>query len=131
MNAECRNGSHNVIDHVPIRFASAIEMFTYLRDVGDLYSPDECIYVFNYSESGALAVYGICELKAKELSRDSKKADEYWGAFLGPGGSVYDVPDEQCDVDYAMKFCEDWYKSEWYDTRDYAEILKKENERNV
>ena len=47
------------------------------------------------------------------------------------GGSIYDVPGEQCGVDYAMKFCEDWYKSEWYDTRDYAEILKKENERNV
>lgn len=110
-------------NNVPIRLASAKEMFEYLQDVGDLYSPDERIYVFNYSESGALAVYRICELRAKELSRDSKKADEYWGAFLGPGGSIYDVPGEQCGVDYAMKFCEDWYKSEWYDTRDYDDLV--------
>ena len=41
-------------NNVPIRFASAKEMFEYLQDVGDLYSPDERIYVFNYSESGAL-----------------------------------------------------------------------------
>ena len=46
-------------NNVPIRFASAKEMFEYLQDVGDLYSPDERIYVFNYSESGALAVYRI------------------------------------------------------------------------
>ncbi len=131
MRAKDMRSNDGCCNNVPIRFASAKEMFEYLQDVGDLYSPDERIYVFNYSESGALAVYRICELRAKELSRDSKKADEYWGAFLGPGGSIYDVPGEQCGVDYAMKFCEDWYKSEWYDTRDYAEILKKENERNV
>ena len=43
----------------PMRFVSAKEMYTYLQDAGDLYCAEECLYVFRYSESGALAVYRI------------------------------------------------------------------------
>ena len=70
MNSGIENNNRNSIKYRPITFDSAKKMFTYLQDVGDLYSPDE-----------------------------------------------------QCDVDYAKKFCEYWYKSEWYDTRDYADLV--------
>ena len=50
MRAKDMRSNDGCCNNVPIRFASAKEMFEYLQDVGDLYSPDERIYVFNYSE---------------------------------------------------------------------------------
>ena len=48
MNSGIENNNRNSIKYRPITFDSAKKMFTYLQDVGDLYSPDERIYVFNY-----------------------------------------------------------------------------------
>ncbi len=105
----------------PITFGSAEEMLHYIRNNGDLYCPGEELYVFHYNLDGAIAVYDIDEEEAKDLSAKSIESDgEYWGAFLGFGGRIYDVPDEHCDDDYAMEFCEDHYNLKWYDTNDYA-----------
>lgn len=121
----------NVINHVPISFGSADEMLHYLRNDGDLYNPKEKMYVFDYSARGAIAMYYIDKEEAAELSRKVRDSEEeYWGAFLGPGGRIFDTPDGQCDDDYALEFCEDYYAQEWYDTEDYAALALEQETNN-
>lgn len=104
-----------------MKFETAMKMYEYIRDNGDLYSPSEEIYVFLYSEDGAICSYDITNEQAKELSALSKEHDgEYWGAFLGFGGSIHDPSDRWADVDPcpfekdlehnpALQFCEQYH----------------------
>lgn len=125
INYEEEMQNQNLISNGPIHFDSAREMYDYLRSAGDLYSPKEMLYVFGYNSAGAIAVYDISEEEAKELSHKMEKYEEDWSALLGPGGRIYDALDEYCEEDYAMEFCEDWYRLEWYDTIDYKELVLK------
>lgn len=129
MEQEIGKANPNVINHVPITFGSAQDMYYYLRNEGDLYNTTNQIYVFDYSGAGAIAVFNIDEEEAKELSKESTEADDYWSSFLGLGGRIYDVPGEFGEDNRAKEFCEEHYNLEWYDTKDYAALVL-ESERN-
>ena len=71
---------------------------------GDLYNDERCIYAFIYNDRGAVCVYDISNEEAEDLEKKSEEYDEYWGAFLGIGGLIYDEP---------MEFCDNEYHGEW------------------
>ena len=100
----------------PILFESAGEMKELVvnKDV-DLYSPDLKLYVFHYNDQEAVAVYRLENEEAYKLSVEADKANEYWGALLGPGGSIYDEPEE---------FFGQYFGELWVDTKYYPEYYK-------
>ena len=103
-------------------FSSPQEMLNTIQSDVDLYCPEEELYVFNYNIDGAICSYRINRFDAIELQKMSTVGDDYWGAFLGLGGSVYDDPsDDYYDPDYCtsnLDFCEQWYKYNWIDCKD-------------
>ncbi len=87
-----------------IIFQSAKEFISALVDEDkDLYNPLLNKYLFHYSEAGAVAQYFITPRNARNLARESALSGEYWGAFLGFGGSIY----EGADLEY---LAEELYK---------------------
>lgn len=90
-----------------MKFNSAEDMLEFIQDGNDLWSPSEGLYVFVYNEDGAICTYSIDITQAKELSLKAELYDEYWGAFLGWGGSIYDESQnlELCEVLYTV---DDW-----------------------
>lgn len=80
-------------------FTSPEEMYEALQTT-DLYSREKEQYVFLYNNDGAIAVYPITVEEAEKLASLSAETDEYWGAFLGIGGDIYDDPWEFCDTEY-------------------------------
>lgn len=80
-----------------MKFYTAREMLDYINDNHDLYSPKAEIYVFGYNDAGSIATYPITSEEAAELSNESKRyGGEYWAAFLGIGGSIWDDPSHEC-----------------------------------
>lgn len=80
-----------------MKFATAEQMLEFINDGNDLYSPKAEIYVFGYNDAGSIATYGISEEEAKRLSNRVKSGDEdYWSAFLGVGGEIWDDPSHEC-----------------------------------
>ena len=78
-----------------VSFENAEELLScVVYDGIDLYSPSAEIYVFGYNDDGAIATYNISHAEAEELIQKSMEADDYWGAFLGVGGTIYDAFDE-------------------------------------
>jgi hypothetical protein len=84
-------------------------MLKFLYDDGDLYMPLLGMYVFHYNEDGAVCVYyNITMPKALELEQKSREDDgEYWGAYLGVGGYIYDNP---------LEFCNEYFSEKWIAT---------------
>lgn len=109
-----------------MKFNSAEEMLDYIKDDNechDLYSEKSEIYVFLYNDAGSIATYHITEKDAMELSDLANKNDDYWGAFLGPGGEIWDDPSYE---NYSegkttnLDRCEELLEfDDWVDTRDF------------
>ena len=89
----------------------ALEFLKNIQSGTDYYNPKEETYVFVYSDRGSICIYSIDPDKAKELAEKSAENDgEYWGAFLGCGGEIfddmsYDEPPAPCNSNIA--FCRD------------------------
>lgn len=102
-----------------MKFTSEEELLDCVRTGVDLYSPSLELYMFLYNDDGAICTYSIAHDHALELSQK----DEYWGAYLGPGGSIYDDPEGE-------------FENEW-DADDWINVLKEqaswvdENANNV
>lgn len=105
-----------------MKFDSAKQMLDYIQEGNDLYNPRLEVYVFVYSDAGSIAYYNISVDEAKELERRSREADEYWGAFLGPGGWIVDDPSSDFYTEGRktnLDWCEAAYKEDgWMDTRE-------------
>lgn len=114
------------------KFASGKEMLDVIQSNVDLYSPSLEGYVFLYNDNGGIAHYSIDAKEALELDKLSKEMDgEYWAAFLGVGGHIYDDPS---DLDFQpssgnsnIDFCEQVYNSDWISTEDVAEYYNEQN----
>lgn len=100
-------------------FKSPIEMLATIQDAVDLYNPNTGEYVFLYNEAGSIAVYILSEEEAADLERQARASHEYWGAFLGIGGSIYDDPSHEHyspDLQSNLEWCENAYREEgWID----------------
>lgn len=87
-----------------MKFNSPKEILEFIQDGNDLYSKSAKLYVFVYNNAGAICIYDINITRAKKLSLEAKLYDEYWSAFLGIGGTIYDCPDninkccDLCDI---------------------------------
>lgn len=107
-----------------MKFNSAKEMLEVIQNGFDLYNPTLEIYVFVYNEAGSIAYYDIDNKKAKELSQKAKEFQEYWAAFLGPGGFIID--DLNSDFykngnETNLQWCEKYYKKDdWINTEEYV-----------
>lgn len=90
---------------------------------GDIYCPDEELYVFQYNDIGSIACYSVSIGDAIILQENIANSDEeYWGAFLGIGGAIFDDPAYiYYDPDKHMSnedFCSGYYKYTWIDCND-------------
>ena len=105
-----------------MKFTTAQEMLEFIQDGNDLWSQSAETYVFVYNDAGSICIYSINKEKAKQLASDAKKYDEYWGAFLGIGGSIYDDPSYEDYTEDQMSnldLCEELYLIEdWVLTQD-------------
>ena len=108
-----------------MKFKSAVDMLKQIQ-VCDLYCAELSLYVFQYTDRGrfgAIAYYHIEEEEAKQLAEYCSDGENYWAAFLGPGGFICDdIEDDtfppnpgQSNVD----FCERVYEFDWINTRDF------------
>ena len=84
-------------------FKSGSEMYGTIMS-SDLYCEEKELYVFLYNDAGAVCSYRITKEEANALRKKASEAGEYWGAFLGIGGEIYDDP---------MLFCNANYKGCW------------------
>ena len=91
-----------------MKFATTTEMMNELI-CHDLYSLESERYVFTYNDGGSICVYYIDKEEAIELETMARENDEYWGAFLGVGGRVYDEPEWKL---------EELIEDEWIHTSD-------------
>ena len=96
-----------------MKFNSAKEMLSTITSGVDLYSPTEQKYVFVYNDRDSICEYYIDPFEAIDLERKASETGDYWGAFLGIGGCIYDEDD---DYYTPISFCEDYYDSEWIPT---------------
>lgn len=96
-------------------------MLDYLLNNTDLYNLETGQYIFHYNKDDAIAVYYIDTQTALQLA---KAADdkEYWGAFLGPGGMIYDDPSyEHFDADWNisnLEYCNQYFSEGIWVTAD-------------
>lgn len=76
-----------------MKFKTARQMFDYINDGYELYSPKAEIYVFNYNEAGSICTYDISKNEAYIIADDAKNnlGVTNWSACLGMGGSIYDA----------------------------------------
>ena len=119
-----------------IKFNSWKEMYDYLLNDGDLYSPETETYVFGYNMYGSIAYYSLDEDEVRNLVNECGN-DEYWSGYLGVGGWICDIGKDyemlweeekqydENDDNSAYWFCLENYEHEWYDTNDYAEKFKE------
>lgn len=123
-------------DHMkssPFTFDDGDAMVIAINNIDDFYNPDTETYVFAYNDCGSIAVYtGITPEKATELAKKAKKTNEYWCAFLGAGGEIYDdesYPGYSEGQTSNVDFCEQ-HRSEgrWFATSDWlnADYRSKE-----
>lgn len=87
-----------------MRFGSGKQMCEFINLPNDLYNEETEKYVFLYSEDGDICVYEIPKEKARELAEKKVETGEYWEAFLGFGGEIFEN---------AEAWCADNYKGEW------------------
>lgn len=94
--------SNNNLDAETISFSSVENMVKTLQQDTDLYNIETEEYVFHYNIDGAIAVYSISSGEAMELKAKADISGEYWGAYLGVGGTIYDDPAEYCKDNYSL-----------------------------
>lgn len=117
-----------------MKFNNAQEMLNAIVNDGmDLYNPNTNEYVFLYNDCGSIAVYDwIDKEKANEIYElsidENGHQEEYWGAFLGIGGYIFDSerykrenPKKYDDMlNDALAWCEEHWKLDgWIDTKNY------------
>lgn len=102
-----------------MKFNSAEGMYHYLCNNGDLYNPVKEVYMFQYNEDGAICCYSISEDHAAELAVKSIEDGEYWSAYLGIGGHIYEAEE-------ALEICNDFADENWINCREYAADVLKE-----
>ena len=104
-------------------FLSGEEMLEVLNKV-DLYNPETGSYVFLYNECGSICQYDIDRDEAGELCIEQSENGDYWCAFLGVGGNIYDDPSCECYEDYLtsnIEYCNEVYdKGVWMSCTEYA-----------
>lgn len=100
-----------------LEFKSGKEMLDLLQTDTDLYNLQTGDYVFRYNEAGSIAVYSLSLKEAEQLQAKAEAEDEYWGAYLGFGGSIYDVPESDFYSNKqasALDYCSEMYdEGEW------------------
>lgn len=107
-----------------MRFLNGREMLDYIQNVGDLYSKKANTYLFCYNDAGSICAYSVDSDMANELAHKSYESGEYWGAFLGFGGCIYDDPsyegfNPETDVSN-LNICEFLIiYDDWIDTESY------------
>lgn len=82
---------------------------TLVNNECDLYNPKTGDYVFHYNDKDAIAVYSLTKQEAEALAKE----DDYWGAYLGFGGRIYDNPTEYAEEHYSDEgwlTCDDFAK---------------------
>lgn len=84
-----------------LKFNNKQAFIEYIQSGKDLYSPSLELYLFAYNEDGAICAYTVTEEKAQELN----KQEEYWGAYLGAGGNIYDNVKGNFENEYKV---DDW-----------------------
>lgn len=92
------------------------DILHYIQSGRDLYNPLIQTYFFVYNAENAIATYKVSSNIAYDLAKQSEETGEYWGAFFGPGGQVYDEAE-------ALELFGNILKSTptaWYDTEDYT-----------
>lgn len=110
-----------------LSFEDGQSMFAFVDDGQDLYSPSAGIYIFGYNDRGAVATYDISHDEAEELIQKANESDEYWGAFLGIGGTIYDAfdkdnsPSSTTNLDKCAELAE---IKDWVPTNYFKEELK-------
>lgn len=106
-----------------MKFNTGKEMLEHINSGNDLYSVKAETYVFNYNASGSIATYTVTSEEAKKLSKLSKKYDDYWGAFLGTGGWIWDDPSYEMYEEGSLTNldrCEELIEfDDWISTDDY------------
>lgn len=126
-----------------MKFNNWQEMYDYLTAGNDLYNTKTGDYVFEYNDANALCVYSLDEDEAKKLSKKALENNEYWGAFLGTGGSILEASDYNDDKyryskDRDMKalylkpsfdYCKEMFiNNSWINTKEYQELVSVQEE---
>lgn len=131
-----------LVKTTPFQFNSGMEMYECISKGMDLYSKSLNMYVFAYNDAGALCSYTLFPDEVKEILRRKKETNEYWGAYLGVGGSILEESDYD-DDEYrysegweknklylapSLKFCDDLFRvKDWVDTESVTmEFLDEE-----
>lgn len=102
-----------------MKFTSEEKLLDCIRTGVDLYSPSLELYMFLYNDAGAVCTYSIAHDHALELVQQ----DEYWEAYLGPGGSIYDDPEGE--------FENEWDADDWISVSREQASWVDENANNV
>lgn len=114
-----------------IKFKSAQEMYDLVNEGVDIYNYVTNDYVFLYNDYGSLCAYTIDLEDAKKLQDMAEENDDYWCAFLGVGGRIYDTlkyEDNPPPYDMAMEdLCEPLYAEKgWILCSDVSQIQEIE-----
>ncbi len=101
-------------------------MLAHIKAGNDLYSEKAYCYIFCYNEAGSVCTYNLDMYEAKKLAQEASQADEYWGALLGIGGSIYDDPSHECyteDKVSNLEICEQLAEyDDWEDCNVYGKV---------
>lgn len=111
-----------------LKFKNPEEMLNALKCM-DLYNPYTETYAFIYNDSASIAVYSNIELdQAVELEKDARKDKNYWGAYMGPGGLIYDDPTHPDYIEDSLTnldWCKVHFEEEgWIPTTEVLEYKK-------
>lgn len=102
-----------------IKFESWQEMLAYLHTGRDIYNPMTELYCFEYNEAGAVCSYCVDIFEAFRLLEQAVMKHDFWSAFLGPNGDIWDAPDDEMSPPNPgcsnIEFCCDRYEGEWID----------------
>lgn len=107
-----------------MKFETAQQMLDFINDGNDLYSRQAEIYIFSYNDAGSVCTYDIDKDEADRLAKQVNDSNEnYWGAFLGVGGKIWDDPSHECykegqtsnlDCCESLLEIEDWVLTQHY-----------------
>lgn len=79
------------------KFANAEAMHECITiDCIDLYNVNTGQYAFCYNEDMAICEYKLSIIQALELAIKATQNDEYWAAYLGVGGLIFDNSLDWC-----------------------------------
>lgn len=101
------------------KFESEQEMLDLIHNGRDLYCPELGLYCFEYNDRGAICSYDIDVYEAFDLMFAAFENNEYWAAFLGPGGEIWDSPDDEvfkpAEGCSNVDFCHRYFRRDWID----------------